>query len=634
LDPERQSPKGLAETIQDEVKGITMTGIYKPTLEDIAYLANEHPEKFKNANETLRSIENVMNHDPVVRASTEDATIINQYEDYLKRGGEHLSDSPIPKEVEADSDIIQDKELSSPNCDCKPLSSCCIESVMVKDSKDATRCIKWPLEESGKKDNKLHLVLKEIVSAGVEENVQVEITGNPCKQGLSEKPCVKASANYFKDRNIVKKEKVPIRKEFALFGLASAYFPEELSYLIYFMMYYSMYESFSDSDQYHFKLDQCCSPEGTTEIIVNPVPYMELSCEKFLAKVFMKIPYAGKTQIGWSVESGSFDLIYGSQKISVKAAAEGSINSTQKEKAKFIKADGKNRPFIEKSIENMIDLLKVFDKESKKSDRYRVEKNIEVEKVQSKTSSVEISFGLGVSLGKLYNENVKESTGYRIIYDKPSLSLIPALSVKFDLLELFIARVPRLAEAFKQAREKAADKKNPVHIDIGCDLTFSVVGNFSGGFDGVKELWINQPREDKNNESFNFNFSGVVTFKIELKMKAMVGVNTWFFNGGAEAEVSGNTASHFGLREKITKNGLVQEKYMYFEGLIAKGKFRIFSGKVSKKEKSDEYGTDDENVKISSKKISEIKNQSDLIKNEFSEPLIASIGKKNEWKEI
>ncbi|WP_075173911.1 hypothetical protein [Neptunomonas phycophila] len=611
-----------------------MTGIYKPTLEDIAYLANEHPEKFKNANETLRSIENVMNHDPVVRASTEDATIINQYEDYLKRGGEHLSDSPIPKEVEADSDIIQDKELSSPNCDCKPLSSCCIESVMVKDSKDATRCIKWPLEESGKKDNKLHLVLKEIVSAGVEENVQVEITGNPCKQGLSEKPCVKASANYFKDRNIVKKEKVPIRKEFALFGLASAYFPDELSYLIYFMMYYSMYESSSDSDQYRFKVDQCCSPEGTTEIIVNPVPYMELSCEKFLAKVFVKIPYAGKTQIGWSLETGNFELTYGSQKVSIKAAEEGLINSNQPDKSKVLKPSGTNRPFFEKAIDNMIDLLKIFDKESKKTDKYRIKENVGADKVQSKTSSVEIGFGVGVSVGKIYNENVTKNTGYRLVYDSPSISLIPTISVKFDLLELFIARVPKLADAFRDARKKASNKNNPAYIDIGCDLTFSVEGKLSGGFDGKKEIWVNNSGNKAGNEDFDFNFSGVVTFKITLEMKAEVGINKWYFTGGAEAKLSAETASHFGVRECLTKDGLVKEKYYYFEGLYAKGSFRVFSGSASKSEDVNPFETEDENVTLSRKSTSEISNKSDLINSKFEVPLLPKIGEKDVWETV
>ncbi|WP_075179635.1 hypothetical protein [Neptunomonas phycophila] len=109
-----------------------MTGIYKPTLEDIAYLANEHPEKFKNANETLRSIENVMNHDPVVRASTEDATIINQYEDYLKRGGEHLSDSPIPKEASVESDVpAMDAGFSNTACGCKSNAPCCVTKLTI-----------------------------------------------------------------------------------------------------------------------------------------------------------------------------------------------------------------------------------------------------------------------------------------------------------------------------------------------------------------------------------------------------------------------------------------------------------------------------------------------------------------------
>ena len=69
---------------------------YQPSIEDIAYLAQNQPEHFSSPATTLRSIQNAMQADEVQRETLEAITAQNHYNDFLANGGEALTESPIP----------------------------------------------------------------------------------------------------------------------------------------------------------------------------------------------------------------------------------------------------------------------------------------------------------------------------------------------------------------------------------------------------------------------------------------------------------------------------------------------------------------------------------------------------------
>lgn len=69
---------------------------YQPSIEDIAYLAQNQPEHFTSHVNTLRSIQNAMQADEVQRETLEAITTQNHYNDFLANGGEALTESPIP----------------------------------------------------------------------------------------------------------------------------------------------------------------------------------------------------------------------------------------------------------------------------------------------------------------------------------------------------------------------------------------------------------------------------------------------------------------------------------------------------------------------------------------------------------
>ncbi|WP_249978723.1 hypothetical protein [Vreelandella olivaria] len=102
---------------------------YQPSIEDIAHLAENQPGYFSSSVQTLRSIANAMQADPVQRDALEAATTQAHYSDFLANGGQPLTESPIPPEP-ADDESRQDPVFGAVCVECASLTPC-IEKVEV-----------------------------------------------------------------------------------------------------------------------------------------------------------------------------------------------------------------------------------------------------------------------------------------------------------------------------------------------------------------------------------------------------------------------------------------------------------------------------------------------------------------------
>ncbi|MBT2789036.1 MULTISPECIES: hypothetical protein [unclassified Halomonas] len=106
---------------------------YQPSIEDIAYLAQNQPERFSSPATTLRSIQNAMQADDVQRETLEAMTAQNHYNNFLANGGEALTESPIPPmplPVLEGRPQAQDPEFGAPCTVCASQTPC-IEKVEV-----------------------------------------------------------------------------------------------------------------------------------------------------------------------------------------------------------------------------------------------------------------------------------------------------------------------------------------------------------------------------------------------------------------------------------------------------------------------------------------------------------------------
>ncbi|MFV0644669.1 MAG: hypothetical protein ACK5NN_09250 [Sphingomonadaceae bacterium] len=68
---------------------------YTPTFEDMLYLNRESPELFTNPR-NLASVARNYSGSDAVSVSVRETAAAAQYQDYLSRGGEPLTESPIP----------------------------------------------------------------------------------------------------------------------------------------------------------------------------------------------------------------------------------------------------------------------------------------------------------------------------------------------------------------------------------------------------------------------------------------------------------------------------------------------------------------------------------------------------------
>src|SRR5690554_3228580 len=103
---------------------------YTPSIEDIAYLAENQPDKFSSPVQTLRSLGRALKHgNDTIGREVQATTVQAHYRHYLERGGQPLTESPIPAEP-LDTGSRQDPILGSACVECASQTPC-IEKVEI-----------------------------------------------------------------------------------------------------------------------------------------------------------------------------------------------------------------------------------------------------------------------------------------------------------------------------------------------------------------------------------------------------------------------------------------------------------------------------------------------------------------------
>lgn len=97
---------------------------YTPSIEDIAYLAESQPDKFSSPVQTLRSLGRALKHgNDTIGREVQATTVQAHYRHYLERGGQPLTESPIPAEP-LDTGSRQDPILGSACVECASQTPC------------------------------------------------------------------------------------------------------------------------------------------------------------------------------------------------------------------------------------------------------------------------------------------------------------------------------------------------------------------------------------------------------------------------------------------------------------------------------------------------------------------------------
>lgn len=104
---------------------------YTPTVEDLAWLAENQPDHFSSATQTLRSLGNaVAQGNGAAGQVIQEQTVAAHYRDFLQNGGQALDESPVPVGTEEVSPG-HDPDFGSACPECESATPC-ITKVVVK----------------------------------------------------------------------------------------------------------------------------------------------------------------------------------------------------------------------------------------------------------------------------------------------------------------------------------------------------------------------------------------------------------------------------------------------------------------------------------------------------------------------
>ncbi|OBX34936.1 hypothetical protein A8U91_03999 [Halomonas elongata] len=166
---------------------------YQPSIEDIAQLAMDQPERFSNAQQTLTSIRNAMQADEVQRDALEAATTQAHYNDFLSNGGQPLTESPITTTPEPDAPT-HDSEFGGNCVECASLTPCIKKVEVVCHGGDNLRVTLQGENELEDTDGTLYFVADQFVTGEgtledflegtqLKDEGQVAITLDNCSHG-------------------------------------------------------------------------------------------------------------------------------------------------------------------------------------------------------------------------------------------------------------------------------------------------------------------------------------------------------------------------------------------------------------------------------------------------------------------
>lgn len=156
---------------------------YQPSIEDVAQLAMDQPERFSSPVTTLRSIQSALQYgDDAVGQAIHDQTLQTHYNDYLNNGGQPLTESPIPPGPVLEGPA-HDTEFGGVCVDCASLTPCIKKVEVVCHGGENHRVTLQGQKELENTDGKIYFVADKFVTgeatleAFLHDSGQVKDTG-------------------------------------------------------------------------------------------------------------------------------------------------------------------------------------------------------------------------------------------------------------------------------------------------------------------------------------------------------------------------------------------------------------------------------------------------------------------------
>jgi hypothetical protein len=587
---------------------------YFLTLEDLAYLVQSEPDKFSDPDAALESIRDAVQHgyDTKTGESAE-AIRIRLQQEYLRKDGEYLSQSPIPGLAE-DDDCKEphDGEFSSAACDCGSETPCCFQEGSIIDREPQSgRMLKWPIKEG---DPTTLLVVATDngnvtrhdgvdVDSGVIGRIDVNVTGENCKKNKPNMPALE-SYSYFYGSSIepiseydrTKYIAVPYFTDDRLKGFYQNPFIDSkviMTFYVFSGIVSLISQKYTDNAQkFTYTPKQCVNnvclyPTFT----VIPVPYFSLNGS---ANVTFSLVINTTRGVELKTEgSYGMDCTYGKYKVEYKNKPTDTTKPLNKKAKKFHEENG-DWPALLGTLKD------VFSSGSALIGGYEVKKKELI--IEEYGSQLKFFVSLGVNANAISLRPKQGTPDLTVDMGGLEAGITVGAELRIDVIEAFVrAFAPvgggklleartRMAQGIK-VKKKQEGKYDQDEMEAG--LSAILVANIIGVGDGeflwqlgdknqAKLMQITIPAEGDYDFDFNTKVFERRRAKILAKgeFKAQLDAECWIFSASMGFEGSIHTSLQW--EWKKGPDGIWYRRF-YFEGItVAYKKYLV----ITKKDKN------------------------------------------------
>lgn len=516
-----------------------------------------------------------------------------------------------------------DTSFANPVCDCAPGEPCCLRAFEVKDAKDPSRKITWPPPAGT--PTTLYVIAKDQVNGSPSGQVTLALTDkDTCKSGTPNRPCMLHSefeeSGY--DATPVQSATVTAIAPLQIPAAMSTIFPQEVATAIYIAGYYLFYSAYERDDRAKVEPCMCLMDNFGRNIEVHPAPYVDLSGK--VSGTVSATFYFDKFPTTTAMLAGNIQGTVGYQTIQYTGSQSTSVGANTPSRSGPVKNP------VMGVISKMYDRMSWMSSEDAKNKAGAAQRGIH----EPAQSNLSISLETGLEIGKMTLQAKPGAPSLQLSCKPLRIFLTPSVTGTVDVLDMMISRVPKLADAVREARAALADRSRPVSMTLKGEIVLSVEGTVSFAtektIDGLAIGGDANWKDAFGNIGVVFQSDAKIIGKLEVA--ASVGVNTWFFDGGVEANLTASTGWHFGGRLTNDESGNKKtETLYYFEGIRLQGSYAVKLGEVDNDKSAESFDTGSDLMSGTATTSTKIDNRATLYSGSFDVSLYQSEGGPDAW---
>ncbi|MFN3882530.1 MAG: hypothetical protein ACK4L8_14000 [Nitrincola lacisaponensis] len=555
---------------------------YTPTIEDLMCLLLEQPEKFSARLQTQRSLINAANQ-PASNHGAVDATVRAHYADYLRNGGEPLTETRVPQIARLD-DTIHDTEFGAANCDCVSLSPCCLINGKVVDATDPTRKVEWPNAPSGNQPKTLWLIADSQEGNEYYAEVEVAWQGSACRseyrtglerQSLPSIQLARSGSDTLQQPEQSATHKIYLNQSTGALELLRSVLPDAIVFpLAVVDRVFSLPRMLSGLDRAHLTPRQCAASTDMNQVLqVAILPEMRVDGDFSVGTetVFSLNGIRGEVSVEGNLTGkiAQYEINYNANSSASGDSNERAVNMENADRAE---AEPGFLGLIGSIFKQMSQAVSRGSAEPSSNALTSSSSSTQLMKSNEFTSSITLYKTLKVKVSALELKRQSGTPNLELAFGTGSsegitTSLSIGVKGKIDLVDLLVrvvARSGRVAREIQELRFRTANGET-VSGGVEMNLTLAAEGEVEHNVSTqVKTITVTTQEDlEEQLNQLQHQFTGRLSIVGEAEIK--VHLEARYLLVSARAGINGSLHTSWTWEVQNTHNQ--RQKRFYFEGL-------------------------------------------------------------------